>query len=176
LPTAALLFCSTGLTLATFSIKHPVVFPQFLESDRLKAVHINAGIKNIAALCYKRPEIKVGVVMDMSVDHIRFPLMVPCEHQVVAQRNCVSAVRRFEYVTDAFEVFARIDSVDPRTVVIARNQVLSAVEPIHDRFGICTPEKHIADDNIPYHYRGHVNSGFYNLFLCPWSEQSDICF
>ena len=42
--------------------KSPVVLQQFLEGDRLKTLHVNAGVKNIAAPCYKRIKINVRAV------------------------------------------------------------------------------------------------------------------
>ena len=52
------------------SLKFTVIFYQLIESDGTVAVQIHTGIQYMISALNQRPEIRRGICVDMTVDHV----------------------------------------------------------------------------------------------------------
>ena len=52
------------------SLKFTVIFYQLIESDGTVAVQIHTGIQHMVPALNQRPEIRRGICVDMTVDHV----------------------------------------------------------------------------------------------------------
>ena len=72
----------------------------------------------------KRPEIHIGIGMDMAVDHVGGLSVFPRKQGIMAERHATSAIGNFQIVIDTDEIMGEISFGHPLAIMIAKNEVL----------------------------------------------------
>ena len=111
-------------------LKLAVVFHQFIEGNRMIAVQIHTGVQHIVPGANQRPEIRISIRMNMTVDHIGPPCVFPCQHWIVAERQGVYSIRNLQKMVYTEKIAVQINLSHPGTVMVAHNQAFLAFKPL----------------------------------------------
>jgi len=79
-----------------FALEPAVIFQHFIKCDRAKTVNINTGIQDIRPRGDQRIKIRLRIIVDMSVDHIRPLCVLPAQKRIVTQGHRMLTVRGFK--------------------------------------------------------------------------------
>lgn len=107
---------------------------QLLKRDGTKTVYIRSSVKNTRVVFYNAPIIAVRTVMDMTVDHIAFRLMIPRHKRIVKQHQLTLAVRKFRIRLDSNKIFCKCGIAYPCAVVISDNKAFFCLSEVSELF------------------------------------------
>ena len=96
-----------------FCLAPLVVGEKFCEGDRLVVVHLYRCVQDAVVRLEVRPVVGVRVAVYVSVQHIRSHAVVERHHRIVAKRNRVFSVGRFEHRMNALEVARKFNLASP---------------------------------------------------------------
>ena len=105
-------------------LKFAVVFYQLIEGDGTVAVQIHTGIQHMVPALNQRPEIRRGICVDMTVDHVSSFGVLPGQHRIVTKRQAVCAIRNLKEIIYAEKIAAQINFSHPGAVMVANDQPL----------------------------------------------------
>lgn len=111
------------------SLKFTVIFYQLIEGDGTVAVQIHTGIQYMVPALNQRPEIRRGICVDMTVDHVSSFGVLPGQHRIVAKRQTVCAIRNLKEIIYAEKIATQINFSHPRAVMVTNNQPLFPLKP-----------------------------------------------
>ena len=111
------------------SLKFTVIIYQLIEGDGTVAVQIHTGIQYMVPTLNQRPEIRRGICVDMTVDHVSSFSMLPGQHRIMAKHQAVCAIRNLKKIIYAEKIAAQINFSHPGAVMVAHDQPLFPLKP-----------------------------------------------
>ena len=111
-------------------LKLAVIFHQFIEGNRMVAVQIYTGVQHIVPAANQRPEIRIGIRMNMTVNHIGAPCVFPRQHWIVTECQGMYTIRNLQKMVYTEKIAVQINLSHPRTVMVAHNQAFLAFQPL----------------------------------------------